>query len=155
VELDFITPLRPFWKLCNRQAFHRLDERCFVGELLRLCHGHSYSACKMRLLYELSRGYAQAVCVTVPAMDYARLETATLAHVDDSYYYGAYCRKCKHSARLSLSKLRAHLGETFPLLKIKDKLRCECCSSRQIVITFLAPDQRTGNLVELFSRKPG
>ena len=89
------------------------------------------------------------------AMDYARLETATLAHVDDSYYYGAYCRKCKHSARLSLSKLRAHLGETFPLLKIKDKLRCECCSSRQIVITFLAPDQRSGNLVELFSRRPG
>src|SRR3981189_1916007 len=48
-------------------------------------------------------------------MDNARLETATLAHVDDSYYYGAYCRRCKHSARLSLSKLRTHLGDTFPL----------------------------------------
>jgi hypothetical protein len=88
-------------------------------------------------------------------MEYARLETATLAHVDDSYYYGAYCRRCKHSARLSLSKLRTHLGDTFPLRKIKDKLRCERCSSKQIVITFLAPDQRTGNLVELFSREPG
>jgi hypothetical protein len=88
-------------------------------------------------------------------MEYARLETATLAHVDDSYYYGAYCRKCKHSARLSLTKLRAHLGDTFPLVKVRDKLRCERCNSRQIVITFLAPNQRTGNLVELFSRKPG
>src|ERR1700731_1511294 len=78
------------------------------------------------------------------AMDYARLETATLSHVDDSYYYGAYCRKCKHSARLSLSKLRAHLGDTFPLRKIKDKLRCERCSSRQIVITFLAPTSGPG-----------
>jgi hypothetical protein len=77
------------------------------------------------------------------------------AHVDDTYYYGAYCRKCKHSARLSLTKLRAHLGDTFPLVKVKGKLRCERCSSRQIVITLLAPDQRTGNLVELFSRKPG
>ncbi len=86
------------------------------------------------------------------AMEYARLETANLAHVDDSYYYGAYCRKCRHSARLSLAKLRAHLGVTFPLLKIRDKLRCERCSSRQIVITFLAPDQCTGSLVELFSR---
>jgi hypothetical protein len=85
-------------------------------------------------------------------MEYARLETATLAHVDDSYYYGAYCRKCKHSARLSMSKLRAHLGDTFPLRKLKDKLRCERCSSRQIVITFLATDQRTRNLVELFNR---
>jgi hypothetical protein len=35
-------------------------------------------------------------------MEYAKLETATLAHVDDSYFYGAYCRKCKHAARLSL-----------------------------------------------------
>jgi hypothetical protein len=38
----------------------------------------------------------------VGAMEYAKLETAALAHVDDTYYYGAYCRKCKHSARLSL-----------------------------------------------------
>lgn len=86
-------------------------------------------------------------------MEYAKLETATLAHVDDSYYYGAYCRKCKHSARLSLAKLRAHLGDTFPLSRIRDRLRCEHCGSKQIVVTFLAPDQRTGNLMELFSRK--
>ncbi len=91
----------------------------------------------------------------VRSMEYARLETAILAHVDDTYYYGAHCRECKHSARLSLSKLRVHLGDTFPLVKVRDKLRCERCGSKQIVITFLTPDQRTGNLVELFSRKPG
>jgi len=82
----------------------------------------------------------------VPPMEYARLETAVLAHVDDSYYYGAYCRKCKHSARLSLSKLRAHLGDTCPLGENQSQTTSERCSSRQIVITFLAPDQRTGNL---------
>jgi hypothetical protein len=87
-------------------------------------------------------------------MEYAKLETAALAHVDDSYYYGAYCRKCKHSARLSLVKLRAHLGDTFPLVKVKDRLRCERCSSRQIVITFRAPNQRTGNVAYLFSQPP-
>ncbi len=87
-------------------------------------------------------------------MDYAKLETGTLAHVDDSYFYGAYCRKCKHAARLSLMTLRAHLGENFPLLKIKERLRCDRCSSRQIVITFLAPDQKTGNLVHLFRESP-
>jgi hypothetical protein len=87
-------------------------------------------------------------------MQYAKLETASLAHVDDSYYYGAYCRQCKHSARLSLVKLRADLGDTFPLVKIKSRLRCARCRSRQIVITFLAPDQRTGNLVPLFGERP-
>jgi hypothetical protein len=84
-------------------------------------------------------------------MEYARLETASLAHVDDSYYYGAYCRKCKHSARISLVKLRARLGDDFPLARVKDRLRCERCKSRQVVITFLAPSQRCGNLAYLFS----
>jgi hypothetical protein len=84
----------------------------------------------------------------------AKLETAALAHVDDSYYYGAYCRKCKHAARLSLVKLRDYLGDSFPLRKVKERLRCERCSSRQIVITFLAPDQRTGNLAYLFDEAP-
>jgi hypothetical protein len=86
-------------------------------------------------------------------MEYAKLETAALAHVDDSYYYGAYCRKCKHSARLSLVRLRAHLGDNFPLIKVRERLRCQLCRSRQVVITFLAPDQKTGSLVQLF-REP-
>jgi hypothetical protein len=85
-------------------------------------------------------------------MAYAKLETATLAHVDDTYFYGAYCRKCTHAARLSLEKLRQYLGDNVPLREIKDRLRCERCSSRQIVITFLAPNQRTGNVVHLFRR---
>jgi hypothetical protein len=87
-------------------------------------------------------------------MEYAKLETAALAHVDDSYYYGAYCRKCKHSARLSLVKLRAHLGDDFPLAKVRERLRCQRCGSRQIVITFLAPNQRTGNVAYLFCDEP-
>jgi hypothetical protein len=87
-------------------------------------------------------------------MENAKLETAALAHVDDSYYYGAYCRKCKHAARLSLERLREILGDTFPLVKLKDRLRCERCSSRQIVITFLAPNQKTGNVASLFRETP-
>ena len=85
-------------------------------------------------------------------MEYAKLETAALAHVDDSFYYGAYCRKCKHSGRLSLVKLRAHLGDDFPLIKVREKLRCQRCGSRQVMVTFLAPDQGVGSLVHLFER---
>ena len=88
-------------------------------------------------------------------MDYAKLETATLAHVDDSYYFGAYCRKCGHHARISLVRLRAHLGDTFAVREVRHKLRCDRCrDKRQIVITFLAPNQRTGILVHLFDREP-
>jgi len=87
-------------------------------------------------------------------MEYARLETATLAHVDDRYYYGAYCRMCRHHARVSLLRLRARLGDDFPLMKVKDRLRCERCRSKAVTITFLAPDQRGGNLVQLFGYEP-
>ena len=48
---------------------------------------------------------------------YIRLETGTLKDVTDDYYYGCSCQSCLHTARLSLSKLRAHLGADFPLRK--------------------------------------
>jgi hypothetical protein len=83
-------------------------------------------------------------------MEYAKFETAALAHVNDDYYYGAYCGKCKHSARLSLVKLRERLGDSFPLIDVRLKLRCRRCRSRHIIITFLTPDHRAGDLALLF-----
>jgi hypothetical protein len=83
-------------------------------------------------------------------MEYAKLETAALAHVDDSYYYGAYCGKCRHAARLSLVKLRERLGDDFPLKDVRPRLRCRRCGSRHIVVTFLGPHQRGGSLAHLF-----
>jgi hypothetical protein len=83
-------------------------------------------------------------------MEFAKLETAALAHVDNRYYYGAFCGKCKHTARLSLVKLRARLGDDFPLRDVRAKLRCRRCRSRHIVITFLAPNQRGGSLTHMF-----
>jgi hypothetical protein len=79
-------------------------------------------------------------------MEYATLETAALAHVDDSYYYGAYCGKCKHSVRLSLIKLRVRLGDSYPLKDVRSRLRCRSCGSRHIVITFLGPQHRNSML---------
>jgi ribosomal protein L37E len=88
-------------------------------------------------------------------MEYAKLETACLAHVDESYYYGAYCRACGHHARLCLMTLRHRLGENFPLRKVRDRLRCKRCGDRRkIVVTFLAPNQRTASLVTLFDKAP-
>jgi hypothetical protein len=78
-------------------------------------------------------------------MEFATLETAALAHVDDSYYYCAFCGKCKHSARLSPVKLRARLGDTFPLRDVRPRLRCRRCRSRHIIITFFGPNQRSVN----------
>ena len=52
-------------------------------------------------------------------MQYARLDTATLGDVTDDYYFGGECTKCKHRCRLSLSKLRAHLGSDFKIVDIR------------------------------------
>jgi hypothetical protein len=83
---------------------------------------------------------------------YARLETATLKDVTDDYYYGCHCTSCLHTARLSLSRLRAHLGPDFPLIKIRERLKCVICSSRKVTITFLGPHQKGGNLHHLFEK---
>jgi hypothetical protein len=103
-------------------------------------------------MYELYRTYPQPAGGNVDGMEYAKLENAALAHVDDSYSYAAYCGKCKHSARFSLVKLRAHLGDDFPQVRVKERLLCERCGSRHVLSTFLAPNRRGGNLAYLFSR---
>ena len=87
-------------------------------------------------------------------MDEAKLERDTLAHVDERYYYGAFCRKCKHRSRLSLIKLRDWLGPNFRLSKIGERLKCERCSSRAVTVTFLSPGQMSGNRVRMISEKP-
>jgi hypothetical protein len=83
-----------------------------------------------------------------------KLETALLRDVDDRFYYGANCSSCLHASRLSLSKLRAHLGDKFPVAKIRERLKCELCGSKQVVVTFLNPSQSTGSLVHLFEKRP-
>jgi hypothetical protein len=85
---------------------------------------------------------------------YATLETATLKDVTDYYYYyyGCHCTSCLHTVRLSLSKLRAHLGPDFPLIRIRERLKCQTCSSRKVTITFLGPHQKGGNLHHLLEK---
>ena len=84
-------------------------------------------------------------------MEYAKFETAALAHVDDSYYFGAYCGKCKHTARLSLVKLRARLGDDFPVIDVRERLRCQHCRSRHVIVTFLTPPIAPGILPDCLS----
>jgi hypothetical protein len=87
---------------------------------------------------------------TVARMEFAKLETAALAHVDDRYYYGCYCGACKHTARLSLVKLRAQLGDDFPLRNVRPRLRCRQCGSRHIIISFFSPEQKSASLARMF-----
>src|SRR5450755_3481281 len=67
------------------------------------------------------------------------VETSLLKDVTDDYYYGCHCTSCLHTARLILSKLRSHLGDDFPLNKIRERLKWQICSSRKVTITFLDP----------------
>jgi hypothetical protein len=85
-------------------------------------------------------------------MEYARLETATLGQVDDSYYYGASCSSCHRSKRLSLVRLRSLLGADFPLIELRKRLKCSTCGRKQLTIMFLAPGQAGTSLQHLFQR---
>jgi hypothetical protein len=87
------------------------------------------------------------------AVTYATLEAGTLKDVTDEFYYGCHCTSCLHTARLSLSKLRSHLGDDFPLRRIRERLKCQICSSRKVTITFLGPHQRGGSLHHLFNKE--
>jgi hypothetical protein len=86
-------------------------------------------------------------------VDYLKLETALLKDVDDRFYYGANCQSCWHTSRLRLSRLREHLGDDFPLAKIRHRLKCDLCGSKAVTITYLTPEQCTGSLVHLFEEK--
>jgi len=83
-------------------------------------------------------------------VEYAKLETATLAHVDDRYYFGVHCRSCLRSARLSLPRLRGLLGDEYPVANVRIRLKCSTCGSKQITVAFLRPHQAVGNLADLF-----
>jgi hypothetical protein len=88
-----------------------------------------------------------------PGIQHPTLETACLAQITKEFYLGAYCRKCKHAARLNADRLRAKLGGDYPVRKLRDRLKCDWCGDkRQIVVTFLPPNERAGNLVHLFDR---
>jgi hypothetical protein len=88
---------------------------------LRNCVAALYSirACRSPL-YELSTNAPQAVRAIVGSWTTPSLETALLKDVDDTYYFGANGQSCLHTSRLSLSKLRAHLGGDFPLVTVRE-----------------------------------
>jgi hypothetical protein len=83
-------------------------------------------------------------------MEPANFSTAKLADVDDSYYFGVHCQSCLRNARLSLTRLRGLLGDDFPVVKVRTRLKCSTCGSKQLTVTFLAPYQAVGNLASLF-----
>jgi hypothetical protein len=87
-------------------------------------------------------------------MDAANYSTAKLGDVDDSYYFGVHCRSCLRSVRLSLPRLRGLLGDDFPVVKVRGRLKCSTCGSKQLTVTFLGPYQAVGNLADLFQQKP-
>jgi hypothetical protein len=151
-----------FWhaECCTtRETIDRLDQRRAVSTRVATSHpvplpsGNPYSVHALPVLYELYSNNPQCTGDRVRPMEYARLETGTLKDVSDEYYFGCSCQSCLHTARLSLSKLRTHLGADFPLRNIRERLKCQICSSRKVTITFLGPHQKGGNLHYLFQKE--
>lgn len=76
-------------------------------------------------------------------MDYPALGEATLGQLDDThYFYGACCQSCLRKRRLSLARLRTQLGDDFPLVDVRRRLKCATCGSRNIIVTFWTPVHR-------------
>jgi hypothetical protein len=87
-------------------------------------------------------------------VEYATFNTATLADADDGYYYAVHCRSCLRSVRISLVRLRGLLGDDFPVIKVRTRLKCSVCGSKELTVTFLAPNQAVGDLAGLFNKPP-
>jgi hypothetical protein len=85
-------------------------------------------------------------------VEYANYSTAKLADVDDSYYYSVSCQSCMRGRRLSLTKLRGLLGDDFPVVKVKTRLKCSTCGSKLLTVGFLGPHQAVGSLANLFTQ---
>jgi hypothetical protein len=83
-------------------------------------------------------------------MEFANYTTARLADIDDRYYFGVSCNSCCRSRRLSVIRLRSILGDAFPVVNVRKRLKCQTCGSKEIVVTFLNPGQAVGNLAHLF-----
>jgi hypothetical protein len=87
-------------------------------------------------------------------MDHASYSSARLADVDDRYYYGVSCPSCMRKARISLTRLRAMLGDDYLVVNVVSRLKCRTCGSKQVTVTFLGPHQAVGNLAYLFHETP-
>jgi hypothetical protein len=110
----------------------------------------SYSARGNQLLYELYSSYPHVIDGTVSVVEYLSYSTAKLSDIDDRYYFGVSCSSCYRSKRLSVTRLRSTLGDAFPVVDVRKRLKCQTCGSKKIVVTFLNPGQAVGNLAQLF-----
>ena len=44
------------------------------------------------------------------------------------------------------------LGDDFPVIKVRTRLECSVCGSKELTVTFLAPNQAVGDLAALFTK---
>ncbi len=55
---------------------------------------------------------------------------STLADLTQSYRLYGVCNACHRMERINLLKLSLALGAAFPIMRVKTKLRCNKCDSR-------------------------
>lgn len=61
------------------------------------------------------------------------------------------CTRCKHKAQIDLTAMAKELGESFPLLELKARLKCSKCASKQTIFTTLwKSSTATANFVKDF-----
>jgi hypothetical protein len=59
--------------------------------------------------------------------------TGLIGDIDERYYVGVSYSACYRGKRLSVTRLRTLLGDAFPLVSVRKRLRCQTYSSKQVV----------------------
>ena len=59
----------------------------------------------------------------------------------ESFHLYAECERCQRSMQLSVEKLIARLGDDFPVIDLRPRLRCTGCNIRgqDLRIVFVGP----------------
>lgn len=71
------------------------------------------------------------------------LSAATLADAE-KYVYRVSCKECERSLNIDLVALRNQLGADFPIRRLKQRLGCKSCGSRDTTIVFIVLDSSIG-----------
>jgi hypothetical protein len=80
---------------------------------------------------------------------YAKLDTAKISDLTDGHNFAVSCSSCRHGLRLTATTLRQWFPEEFPVVLVRNRLRCSKCGVKAVIVTYLTPDQASNPVTRL------
>jgi hypothetical protein len=89
---------------------------------------------------------------TLAGMDQDPLLTMNLGQAWPEIVYTANCLHCHEIRRVDLKAMAERLGQDFPLLKLRERLKCQKCERKRITIA--TRWKSSGTSVDVLQRWP-